>query len=278
MLDLDPEREGPPPRDAATVIALRDGDGDGDGAAGASVEVFCVERNQKSKFLGGAIVFPGGRVEDADRDEAWAELCNDPAHPLRAFAIAGCRETMEEAALLFADTELEDADVVALRSKIAEPLALQTFLRERGVRLDVRALVPLARWVTPKVEGRRFDARFFVARAPRGQSGAHDMNETMASFWDTPAHVLERFDKSEIQLAPPTHRTLMQLATCKSTGDALAMARAASLEPICPELVQQDESLALVLPGDRQHSVREARVPGPSRYVLRGAHWRAEGV
>jgi hypothetical protein len=227
MLDLDPAREGPAPRDAATLVVVRDGPD--------ALELFCVERNQKSRFLGGAIVFPGGRVEDADLGDAWRGLVNDPDAALRGFGVDACRET-----------------------------------------LDLRALVPLSRWITPKVENRRFDARFFVARAPTGQRGAHDNSETMASFWASPASILARFEKSEIQLAPPTHRTLMQLAGCKTVEDALLVACSASMEPVCPELVKHGETLALTLQGDPQHSVREARIMGPSRYVLRGAHWRPE--
>jgi 8-oxo-dGTP pyrophosphatase MutT (NUDIX family) len=268
MLDLDPTRDGIAPRDAATLLLLRD--------TPAGVEVFCVERNKKSRFLGGAIVFPGGRVEDADREDAWSALVNE-ATDTSHLGVAACRETLEEAALLLADGPVSDADVLALRTRLTtDATALRTFLTERALKLDLRALAPLSRWITPKVESRRFDARFFVARAPEGQQGAHDMTETMASFWDTPSNILARFDRSEIQLAPPTHRTLQILAECTHVDAALARARASSLAPICPELVQQADTMALVLPGDPEHSVKEQRIAGPSRYVLRGEHWRAE--
>ena len=268
MLDLDPAREGAPPREAATLVLVRDGE--------RGLELFCVERNKKSRFLGGAIVFPGGRVEDDDRDDAWATLVTGDA-ALRAFGVAACRETLEEAALLVADAPASDAEVLALRARQAsEPGALRAYLVERGAKLDLGALVPLARWITPKVESRRFDARFFVARAPVGQTGAHDMTETMASFWDAPRAILDRFDRAEIQLAPPTHRTLEILAECKDTESALALARAGCMDPICPELVQQADTMALVLPGDPEHSVPTARVAGRSRYVLRQTHWRPE--
>lgn len=274
MLDLDPTRDGAAPREAATLVVARDVN-QGARDADPGIEIFCVERNKSSRFLGGAIVFPGGRVEDSDCEDSWADLVNDPASALRAFAIAACRETLEEAALLLADKPVTDDAVRALRAS-PTPDALRSFLREAGAHLDVRGLVPLARWVTPKVESRRFDTRFFIARAPEGQTGAHDKSETTASFWDSPAQLLARFEKSEIQLAPPTHRTLMQLALCTTVTQAMDMARAASLEPICPELVQQGDTMALTLPGDPAHSVRAKAVTGPSRYVLRGAHWRAE--
>jgi 8-oxo-dGTP pyrophosphatase MutT (NUDIX family) len=266
MLDLDPTRDAPAPRHAATLVLLRDGK--------SGVEVFCVERNKKSRFLGGAIVFPGGRVEDSDRDDAWR--VNESGEDLH-LRVAACRETLEEAAILLADGAVSNDDVLALRTRATtDANAIRAFLGERGLKLDLRALAPLSRWITPKVESRRFDARFYVARAPEGQLGAHDMTETMASFWDTPKNILARFDAAEIQLAPPTHRTLQLLAECTDVAAAIARARASSLDPICPELVQQEGTMALVLPGDPQHSMKEQRIAGASRYVLRGEHWRAE--
>lgn len=276
MLDLDPERQGPPPKAAATLILLREGHGE--------IEVFCVERNKKSRFMGGAIVFPGGKLEADDADPAWAAQTLPPrparfaeGDELRALAVAACRESLEEAAILPLDGALGDEELLALRADVAaERETLRGSLLRRGLRVDLAALHPFARWITPTVESRRFDARFFVARAPEGQHGAHDMAETMASFWAQPAELLARFQRDEVQLAPPTHRTLTALATAHTVDQALANAALACLDPICPELVPQGDTIALTLPGDPQHSVKEARVAGPSRYVLRGERWRPE--
>jgi hypothetical protein len=165
-----------------------------------------------------------------------------------------------------------------LRTKLGEdPDALRAFLAGRALRLDLAALHAFARWVTPTAESRRFDARFFVAIAPDGQRGAHDDFETKSSFWATPAEILRRFDAGEVQLMPPTHRTLAILADKPSTAAVLAYADQACLDPIQPRLVPQGDTLALVLPGDPQHDVRESRVAGGSRYVLRDGRWRSEG-
>ena len=291
VLDLKLDREAVPPKDAATIILVRN-------ATGGGVEVFCVERSKQSRFLGGAIVFPGGKLDASDASEEWAPLVtgvraparpgevpftNDEAH-LRAIAIAACRETLEEAAMLHvtgAPNRVTQDELFALRTRLAaDGSALRGFLVERNLRLDLEALHPLARWVTPVAEARRYDARFFVAVAPDGQVGAHDEHETMASFWATPAEVLRRWEAGEVQVAPPTHRTLALLASCTSTDGVLALAAQSCLDPICPRVVQQKEgeqqTLALTLPGDPEHDVRERRVPGPSRYVLRGERWVAE--
>ncbi|HEY8079249.1 MAG TPA: hypothetical protein VIF62_34190 [Labilithrix sp.] len=278
MLDLEMDRKAADAKDAATLILV------GDGASG--LEVFCVERSKESRFMGGAIVFPGGKLDARDAGAEWdalvtsprpAPFATDDAH-LRALAIAACRESLEEAAILPITGACTQDDLFALRTKLKDdPSALQSFLRERSLRLDLAALHAFARWVTPTAESRRFDARFFVAVAPEGQPGAHDDFETKASFWAPPAEILRRFDAGEVQLMPPTHRTLSLLAEHADAAGVLAYAARTCLDPVQPRLVPQGDTMALALPGDPEHEVRESRVPGGSRYVLRDGRWRSEG-
>src|SRR5262249_195937 len=161
-----------------------------------------------------------------------------------------------------------------LRTRLgADPSALRSWLTERGLRLDLEALHPLSRWITPVGEGRRYDTRYFVAIAPAGQDGAHGGPGTMASFWGTPAGIPRARDAGEVQLAPATDRTLAELGAFRSSEEVLAFAQTSSLEPICPLLVRHavagsEDTLALTLPGDPAHDVTEVRVSGPSRYVL----------
>lgn len=280
MLEL---REGGPvaePLDAASLIVLR--------SANRGFEVFCVERAKGSRFLGGAIVFPGGRVEADDRSEAWREVCRSPGDVPLAFAsveehaalsIAACRETLEEAEILFADGA-EAAAAHTARTAIESGSSLRSWLRQARLQLDLDKLHPFGRWITPTSEPRRFDTRFFVAVLPPGQSGRHDARETVASFWLEPEAVLARFSRGEIQLAPPTHRLLELLVPHASPDEVLAASARMRLDPICPKLVRhvdaRGETKALVLPGDPEHDLTEAIVPGASRYVLREGFWRAE--
>jgi 8-oxo-dGTP pyrophosphatase MutT (NUDIX family) len=273
------------PADAATTIVVRRA------TDGVGIEVFCVERNRQSRFMGGAIVFPGGKLDATDSEDAWAAVITAPRLPasrltpfardeahFRALAIAAARETLEEACILpVIGGELLGHELPLLREALARNVdEFRQRLLQRTLRIDLAALTPFSRWVTPEAEGRRFDARFFVAIAPEGQTGAHDDNETTASFWAHPDAILARFDRNEIQLMPPTHRTLMQLAECSTEAQVLALASANSLEPICPRLVAQGDTKALVLPGDPAHEIQLARVPFSSRYVLRDTRWRAE--
>lgn len=274
MLDLKLDRDAVPPKEAATIILVRDGE--------SGVELFCVERSKQSRFLGGAIVFPGGKVDPSDEDPAWDALAGAPLAPFsKAHAIAACRETLEEACMLHVSGgALAHVELAELRARLAaDPGALRAFLAERGLTLDLAALHPFARWVTPQAESRRYDTRFFVAVAPTGQPGAHDEHETMASFWATPKEVLRRWEAGEVQVAPPTHATIAALVTCATTDAVLALATTNVLEPICPRLVQQGETLALTLPGDPEHEVAERRLADAStRYVLRGERWLPEAA
>ncbi len=285
MHDLDPSRQAAPPRDAATLVVVRDG--------AQGLEVFCVER-QKVGFLGGAIVFPGGKLDPSDLDPAWAgrvtpaqsrgaTMAADEA-TLRGLAVAACREALEEAAILPLEGKpLEHATLLAWRKRLAgktPDTTLLALMTEAGGRLDLASLHPMARWVTPVAESRRFDTRFFLFAADGALTGAHDDHETTASFWATPAEVIRRFVARELQLAPPTHRTLETLATARDVREAVAMTASACLDPICPRLVThkdaRGDSVALVLPGDPEHDVREVRSPGRSRYVLRGDRFLPE--
>jgi 8-oxo-dGTP pyrophosphatase MutT (NUDIX family) len=288
VLDLKADRAPVATKDASTLVIVRPKDGGG-------IEVFCVERNKKSRFMGGAIVFPGGKLDGSDVLAEWTPLTTPPRLPtrgsvpftssdahFRSLAIAGARETLEEAAILHvSDGRVKQEELYALRKELTTvPDALRAFLSKRRLRLDLGALHPFARWITPEAESRRFDARFFVAIAPEGQTGFHDEHETMASFWATPAEVLRRFEAGEVQLMPPTHRTIAMLGDCSSTEQVLSLADSSNLDPICPRLVKHadaaGETMALALPGDPEHDVREQRVPGPTRYVLRGERWLSE--
>jgi 8-oxo-dGTP pyrophosphatase MutT (NUDIX family) len=278
VLDLDPSRPPVAPRDAATLVVVRDSPGGG-------LHVFCVER-QKVGFLGGAVVFPGGKLDPDDLDPAWAAHANRPREPAvawaadeatrRGLAVAACREALEEAAILpVVDGELSHTELVAWRNRLGET-TLRELLASRGLALDLAALHPFARWVTPAAESRRYDTRFFLFVASGSLEGAHDDHETTASFWAHPDEVLGRFVAGQLQLAPPTHRTLEILAGFQDTNEALAAAHDACLEPTCPRLVTQGGTVALVLPGDPEHEVREARSPGRSRYVLRDGRFLPE--
>ena len=161
--------------------------------------------------------------------------------------------------------------------------AARELREEAGLDVDPAALVPFAHWITPSAEGKRFDARFFVAAAPAGQTARHDAVETVDHLWATPAEVLARYERGELKLPPPTIRNLEDLAPHVTVEAALAWARARPFTAILPKLVPLGETLAIVLPWDPEY----ATLPGegividpahpvarqPSRFVLREGRW-----
>lgn len=270
---LEFQAEGAPPvaaRPAATIVLLRDAE------EGEGLQVFCVERSGKSSFLAGAIVFPGGQLDPEDRE--WSLVVPPLAGRIRewdrddlraeAFGLAAVRETLEEAGILLAEGTVSAAAVNDLRAALLGGASLRSLLEAANLVPALGQLRPFARWITPTAEKKRFDTMFFLARAPADQTGAHDDTETVASMWATPQTILARWEAGEIAMVPPTHATLEWLAECTKVDEALARSASLSLAPICPELTQHEGGMALLLPGDPEHSVPELLHPHAPRYVL----------
>jgi 8-oxo-dGTP pyrophosphatase MutT (NUDIX family) len=292
MLRFEPGREPTVPKPAATVVVVRQ---DPD-----AVRWFCVKRHAKSGFLGGALVFPGGKVSDSDRDPAWEPLVTplseralsvaDDLVSARAFAIAALRELVEEAALLpTVGAALDEAGVEDFRRALAErgkalgdeSRALRELLVARGLRLDVSRFESLSRWVTPKAEERRYDTRFYVLEAPAGQPGRHDEHETTHSFWASSDELLAMWRSNEVFLAPPTLHTLLFLQPAANVDDVLSRARGHSLSVLCPEFVMDGEVGILTLPGDRLYPEKHpppSDPDAPTRFVMTDGRFLPERV
>lgn len=278
-LDFNPDRPPPKPKAAASVLVLRE--------SPQGLEVFCVQRHQRSGFLGGAVVFPGGKVDPGDADPAWAELAagltaraaqlTDGEPSALALAIAACRECLEEAGLCPLLPAPSAEQIEALRQE-ATGAGLRGALASRSLRLDLSELTPFGRWVTPEAESRRYDTAFFLLPCPAGQNGKHDNHETTSSFWRGAAQLLDQWSAGALFLAPPTVRCLELLATVRTLEAAEALAREQSLLPICPVFVPANaEGLPfLALPGDPAHATRERRIAGSTRFVLRDGRFVGE--
>jgi 8-oxo-dGTP pyrophosphatase MutT (NUDIX family) len=253
--------------------------------------------------MAGAYVFPGGRVDAADRstDETWCDGLDraraawpdlEPAEAV-AYHVAALRELFEEAGVLLARdrtgrmvAEGDDAITARLTASRAAIHSGETDLgavmRAEGLRLVLDALQPLAHWVTPVFEAKRFDARFFVARVPDGQSARHDAAETIGSAWMTAAGALERCRRGEIALPPPTWSTLADLARFGSLDAVLASTPDRAIFRREPRYVEDDGVPMLVLPGDPLYPAPEAEritvVHAETRFLLEDQRWRASSV
>ena len=231
-----------PLRQASTVVVLRAG-------ASTPFEVLLVRRNDRVAFMAGAYVFPGGRVDEGDadgpRDAAFlgeaprfADLTTDDEWRFRAAAV---RELMEEAT----------------------------------VRVSVDDLVPIAHWVTPAIEIRRFDTRFFLTLMPEGQEARHDDGEMTELAWLTPTEALDRCRHGQIMLPPPTWTTLRQLEPHRTLSDLLAWARSKRVVRVEPGFVESAEGRVLTLPGDPSYPTIDGwDVPEETRFLLQeGRGW-----
>lgn len=217
-----------------------------------------VKRHDKVAFMAGAYVFPGGRVDDADRV---APL--DPA-PLKG------RPTTEDQPSRFPDLDpLEDA---AYRRA-----AVRELREEANVRIDPGDLEPFAHWVTPEIEGRRYDTRFYLARMPDHQEARHDDSETTAFAWLPPKDAIDKCLAGEVLLPPPTWTTLKQLAAFATVDEVFAWARAKPIVRVMPGFHKDATVTMLTLPGDPLFpTIAGWEVPEETRFVLEdGGIWRA---
>jgi 8-oxo-dGTP pyrophosphatase MutT (NUDIX family) len=249
------------PRDAATVMLLRTGP---DG-----LEVYMLRRQASMAFAAGMSVFPGGSVDprDADEEVAWAgpdaaqwgRALDVPPEQARALVCAAVRETFEESGVVLAgataDTVVADPtseDWERDRNALLDrSLSLAELLARRRLVLRSDLLRPWSRWLTPAIEPRRFDTRFFAAELPAGQRTRDVGGEAAAVRWTGPAEALEAGRRREIQLLPPTAVTLAELAACGDLDGALS--RTPDVQVRMPEVLQHDGMTWLTVPGATEY-------------------------
>lgn len=217
-----------PIRFASTVVVLRDG---ADG-----LEVLLVRRASTLAFYGGAWVFPGGRIDDADHDVS----ITDSERALQAAAIrAAARELQEEAGL------------------VVEPSALAYF----------------ARWLTPPGRTRRFDTFYFSTLSPSGEVQV-DRGEVDDHRWMKPIDALEAHEQSEIELPPPTFVTLVSLVPFATAAEAHRVLPERGTHFI-PRPCTTAEGIVYLYPGDTGYETSDPTASAPHhRLIALGPKWR----
>ncbi|CAJ65176.1 conserved hypothetical protein [Frankia alni ACN14a] len=282
-------------RDAATVVLLRDAPG------GRGIEAYLLRRVTGMAFAGGMYAFPGGRVDPTDMgpDVPWAgppvtevmhALDADPALA-RALVCAAVRETFEECGVLLAGAVTpapaggtagavggtagarnldETGRAAARRALERHELGLSELLRRHDLALRADLLAPWARWVTPEIEPRRYDTRFFVAALPDGQSPEQPSREADRMEWMRPVDALERHAAGSLGMLPPTAFTLAELSEHDDVASVLAAAHARDLSPIMPKILVSGGEAHLLLPHDEAYD-------GPSADSLAADSPAADG-
>ena len=248
------------PHPSATVVVMREG--------GGGPEVLLLRRNRATGFVPGAYVFPGGRVDAADGQDALVRcwdgltpegatarlgLAPDANPPAIAYYGAALREAVEETGLLpgvvAANGPPGDEAVGEAREVLLEGGAsFADVLKELGARLDGAAIEYIAHWVTPSVEPRRYDTRFFAARVPRGSRAVYDRREMTDAVWLTPGAALERHRRGRLPMIFPTIRTLEDLRDFVTVEDLLAHYRTRAVTRVQPTIVRTATGVSLRVP------------------------------
>lgn len=269
----DGELTAPRPRHSSTVLLLRDGV--------EGLEVYVIRRRTTMAVAAGMYAFPGGALDrkDLDADLAWtgpepAEWSRrlglgssadaDAVRLARASVCGAVRETFEESGVLLAgptaDTVVTDttgpeyeSDRLAL---VGHALSFGQFLTSRGLVLRSDLLAPWARWITPRVDDRRFDTRFYLAALPAGQLTRDQSEESDRVLWGRPAEILAAVRRDEMQMMPPTYFTVRALLPYGTVAEVLAAARELTIEPVMPDLVPGHDGETdprWVFPGEPGH-------------------------
>ncbi|MDQ1712159.1 MAG: hypothetical protein QOE45_1609 [Frankiaceae bacterium] len=243
------------PRHAATVVLLRD-------AVAGGIEAYLLRRVGSMAFAGGMYVFPGGSVDPRDGDAeiawagppaaAWAAPLSASESLARGLVAAAVRETFEESGVLLAspvpdDRELLRREQAALLDRSA---SMAEVLARNGLVLRADLLRPWAHWVTPEIEPKRFDTRFFVAALPEGQEPVHFRGESDASEWVAPRDAVERHARGDLGMLPPTVFTLAEIGAYSSVAEVLAAATDRDVKRVLPRIVVDGDDVLLLLPGD----------------------------
>ena len=256
------------PRPAATVALLRDG--------APGLEVLMMVRPMAAEFAPRALVFPGGRIDDADSDPGWTEVFDldargraliaedgqaDGEHdgqpaPL-AFRLGAIREMFEETAMLIGSQVPPDPDwAESARSRVHRgEESFCSMVRAAGLRVRPADLVYFARWVTPESQPRRYDTRFYAAAISDGQSPSAAPGEVESVTWISPREALANADQAEAYILPPTRAVLQSLARFGDVKEALpGLHESRDLRAILPRIVVGSGELGpdvrVVLPGE----------------------------
>lgn len=235
---------------AATLIVARE-------TASGPPELLMVERSEGMAFAAGAWVFPGGRIDEADRRLA-------DTLGIDAAAVAAIRETIEETAIPvgLAPTPSRELTLDLQRALVADE-DFGGLLEANSLSLAPGALTPFARWVPRFHAVRRFDTLFYVALCPPGEWRPEVIvGECAGAAWVTAAEVLEREKRGEARLIFPTRRTLERLAQHSNFEQIRADACAHPIAPITPWVEERDGEKFITIPDDRGFPVTQERLDG----------------
>ena len=230
---------------AATLVLFRE--------RGGVPELLFVERSKAMVFAGGALVFPGGRIDPGDRALA-LELGGDPDD--MAARIGAIRETIEEVGVGVGLSDMAPETLAKLRAGLHRGEAIGAVLDALALTLDPAALTAFARWLPAHAHMRIFDTRFYLARLPAESAAAVvDATENVRTFWSTAQDVLDDADAGRATIIFPTRRNLERLAQFAGFDAAVADAHAHEIRTVTPWSETRDGREYLCIPDDLGYPV-----------------------
>lgn len=232
---------------AATTILARETDG---------LEVLMVKRHHQIDFVAGAMVFPGGKTHEDDRNPEWAKHVNhwhDVPVVEQAPRIAAIRECFEECGVIIGDPGLAEPgpDMVRARQAIERrEILFLDYVRDNKIVLDLSSLTLFARWLTPPIVPKRFDTFFYLVADPGGQNAISDGRETVGIEWIAPQEALRLAELGEREIVFPTRMNLMLLAQSENVLQASKAAASRVPRIVTPSVVTRGKDRFLRLHRD----------------------------
>ena len=267
ITDLQSETPKDPvtPIPAATVISLRD--------TPTGMEVLMVQRTKKADFAGGALLFPGGKVDNSDYEVLKLDRCslpNDVPDNQKALRVAGVREMFEEAGLLFV-RDLGDTQVISKeRAEVLKNIYRQDLLSQKITFHEIveaedlvvasDLLIPFAHWITPITGRKRFDTHFLVAQSPDGHTASHDGSETLDTVWIDPLTAITEAEEGKRRVVFPTRMNLKKVSQSTTAESAIRLAKITPVVTVLPEVHDVDGGRHLKIPIEAGYGISEITV------------------
>ena len=267
ITDLQSETPKDPvtPIPAATVISLRD--------TPTGMEVLMVQRTKKADFAGGALLFPGGKVDNSDYEVLKLDRCslpNDVPDNQKALRVAGVREMFEEAGLLFV-RDLGDTQVISKeRAEVLKNIYRQDLLSQKITFHEIveaedlvvasDLLIPFAHWITPITGRKRFDTHFLVAQSPDGHIASHDGSETLDTVWIDPLTAITEAEEGKRRVVFPTRMNLKKVSESTTAESAIRLAKITPVVTVLPEVHDVDGGRHLKIPIEAGYGISEITV------------------
>ncbi|MEZ5818227.1 MAG: NUDIX hydrolase [Hyphomicrobiaceae bacterium] len=251
-----------PSRPSATIMLVRDGM--------EGIEIFMVVRDRPMDGAMGAVVFPGGKIDEEDRHpESWGHLSAPQSHPDLPYWLAGMRETFEEAGVVIARPKgATSGDIAPERARemvakhrdnlLDRKVTFAEIIKSEGLDPALDHMVHFAHWQTPLGLPKRFDTHFFLVSAPDGQEPIHDGREMVDCFWISPAKIVAEAASGKRTLVPATRMNLELLAESRTVAEAMERARGRKVMMVRPERFKTgDGKWAVRIPADAGYRTTE---------------------